>query len=470
MTPPAASAAHHAPLSTAALRVELPRLLRLAGPVVLAELGGMAMGLVDVMMVGRVSAEAIGGVSVGANLFHFVAMFGIGVLLGLDYLISHAFGGGRMREAHRTLVQSLYLCVALTVVLSALLWAAHRWLHLFGIDQEVLPAARAYLATVSIGLLPFLLFVALRRYLQALGLVRAATFALISANLVNVFVNWVLIFGNLGAPALGAAGAAWATTLSRVYMLLVLVASAIWYARREDPELFRVSLAPDLAVLGRIVRLGVPASAQVVLEGGVFTAATLLAAGLDPLSLAAHQIALGAAAFTFMVPLGVASAGAVRVGQALGAGDPRAAEHSGWAALAVGAAFMSCSAAVFTLAPRLVMRAFTDDEAVIATGISLLLVAAVFQLFDGLQVVAAGILRGSGETRVGMIAALVGYWVIGLPVGYALCFTRGMGVQGLWIGLSVGLIVVAIALVAWWRRRIATLLHPGSAAAHRLAS
>jgi len=459
MSSAAASHAHHAPLSLAALRDELPRLLRLAGPVVLAELGGMAMGLVDVMMVGRVGAAAIGAVSVGANLFHFVAMFGIGILLGLDYLVSHAFGGGRMREAHRTLVQSLYLCVVLTVLLSGLLWAAHRWLHVFGIDPAVLPDARAYLATVSFGLLPFLLFVALRRYLQALGLVRAATFALISANLVNLLVNWVLIFGNLGAPAMGAEGAAWATTLSRVYMLVVLVGFALWYARREDPELFRVSLAPDLAVLGRIVRLGAPASVQVVLEGGVFTAATLLAAGLDPLSLASHQIALGAAAFTFMVPLGVASAGAVRVGQALGAGHPRAAERAGWAALAVGAAFMTVSALVFTFAPRLVMRAFTDDQAVIATGVSLLLVAAVFQLFDGLQVVAAGILRGSGETRVAMFAALVGYWVIGLPVGYALCFAGGMGVRGLWIGLSVGLIVVAIALVLWWARRIASLQH-----------
>ena len=462
MSPPAAttSPSHHAPLSLAGLRLELPRLLRLAGPVVLAELGGMAMGLVDVMMVGRVGADAIGAVSVGANLFHFVAMFGVGILLGLDYLVSHAFGGGRMHEAHRTLVQSLHLCLLLTVVLTGLLWAARHWLHLAGIDAAVLPAARAYLATVTPGLLPFLWFVALRRYLQAVGLVRAATFALISANLVNVVVNWVLIFGNLGAPALGAEGAAWATTLSRVYMLGVLTAFVLWHARRHDRALFLVPLWPDFAVLGRIVRLGLPASVQVVLEGGVFTAATLLAAGLDPLSLAAHQIALGAAAFSFMVPLGVASAGAVRVGQALGAGDPRGAERAGWAALAAGAAFMSVAALVFTLAPRLVMRAFTTDEAVIATGIALLGVAAVFQLFDGLQVVGAGILRGSGETRVAMVAAAVGYWGIGLPVGYGLCFRGGLGVRGLWIGLSVGLIVVAVALVAWWARRIASLQHP----------
>lgn len=252
MSPPAttSAASHHAPLSLAGLRLELPRLLRLAGPVVLAELGGMAMGLVDVMMVGRVGADAIGAVSVGANLFHFVAMFGVGILLGLDYLVSHAFGGGRMHEAHRTLVQSLYLCLLLTVVLTGLLWAAQHWLHLAGIDPAVLPDARAYLATVTPGLLPFLWFVALRRYLQAVGLVRAATFALISANLVNVVVNWILIFGNLGAPALGAEGAAWATTLSRVYMLAVLVAFAVWHARRHDRALFRVALRPS-ALAGR---------------------------------------------------------------------------------------------------------------------------------------------------------------------------------------------------------------------------
>ncbi len=441
-------------LSLAGIGGELPQLLRLAVPVVIAELGGMAMGLVDTAMVGRVSAEAIGAVSVGANLFHLISMFGIGILLGLDYLVSHAFGGGRMGEAHRSLVQSLPLCVVLTLVLSGVLWLTHANLHRFGIDAEVLPDARAYLRTVSYGLLPFLLFVALRRYLQATGLVRAVTFALVSANLVNAFANWVLIFGNLGTPALGAEGAAWATTASRVYMLLVLVGFAVWHARREDPALFRTPLRPEPVRLARIIRLGLPAAVQVVLEGGVFTAATILAAGLDPQSLAAHQIALGAAAFSFMVPLGVSSAGAVRVGQALGAGDIRAAGRAGWAALLVGAAFMSCAALVFTLAPRLVMRVFTDEQAVIATGASLLLVAAVFQLFDGLQVVGAGVLRGTGDTRTAMIAALVGYWVLGLPIGYALCFTGGLGVQGLWIGLSIGLIVVAIALVGWWARRI----------------
>jgi MATE family multidrug resistance protein len=440
---------------------ELRPLLRLAGPVVVAELGGMTMGLVDTMMVGRVSAEAIGAVSVGANLFHFVAVAGVGVLLGLDFLVSHAFGGGRLHEAHRSLVQSLYLCLALAAVLSGTLWLAQDNLHLFGIDPSVLPDARAYLRVVTPSMLPLLWFVALRRYLQATNLVRAATFALITANLVNAAVNWVLIFGNLGAPALGAEGAAWATTASRVYMLALLAGFAVWHARRHDRALFRTSLRPDLALLRRILRLGLPASAQVVLEGGVFTAATLLAAGLDPLSLAAHQIALGAAAFSFMVPLGVASAGSVRVGQALGAGDVRAAERSGWAALAVGSAFMTCSALVFMLAPRLVMRVFTDEGAVIATGVSLLFVAAVFQLFDGLQVVAAGILRGTGDTRTAMIAALVGYWGIGLPIGYALCFSGGLGVQGLWVGLSAGLIVVALALVWWWSRRIRTLRAEG---------
>src|SRR5689334_19176977 len=220
-----------APLSLAGLRRELPRLVRLAAPVVVAELGGMAMGLVDVMMVGRVGATAIGAVSVGANLFHFVSMFGVGILLGLDYLIAHAYGGGRMHEAHRTLVQSLYLCVVLSALLTLLLWLVHRNLHLLGIAPAVLPDARAYLGTISIGMLPFLWFVTLRRYLQALGLVRAATFTLISANLINIVVNWMLIFGNLGAPALGAEGSAWATTLSRIYMLLVMAAFTVWHAR-----------------------------------------------------------------------------------------------------------------------------------------------------------------------------------------------------------------------------------------------
>jgi MATE family multidrug resistance protein len=337
------------------------------------------------------------------------------------------------------------------------MWLASSELHRLGIEAAVLPDAVYFLRVVSVSLLPVLLFVAVRRYLQAVGLVRAVMFSAFSANAVNLFVNWVLVFGNLGAPALGARGSAWATTISRVYMFFFLVGYLLWHARHNDPALLRVSLAPDTKRLASLVRLGFPAACQTTLEVGVFTAATLLAARLDPLSLAAHQIALGAAALSFMVPLGVSSAGAVRVGQALGRGDPAAAARAGWTALVLGAAFMCCAALTFVLVPHVVMRIFTSEPAVIAMGISLLAVAAIFQLFDGLQVVASGVLRGTGDTRTAMAASLFGYWVLGLPIGYALCFAAGLGVVGLWVGLSVGLISVAVVLVSVWSLRVKKL-------------
>jgi MATE family, multidrug efflux pump len=438
--------------SARALAGELRPLLRLAGPVVAAEVAWMTMGLVDTMMLGRVSAEAIGAVSIGSHVFFAIAMIGGGILLGLDHVVSHAFGSRRIEEVGRVLVQALYLASGLAIALLVVLHLFTRILPRLGIEPRVLALTIPYLDAVAIGIVPILLFMALRRYLQAIGHVRPIMIAAVSANLVNAGANWVLIFGHLGAPPLGAVGAGWATTIARFYMLLLL-AGVVWlHARREHPEVLRVSRRPDWKILGRIVRLGIPAASQAEAEIGVFTAATLLAGQLDPVSLAAHQIALGAAALSFMVPLGVSSAGAVRVGQKLGGGDRRGAARAGWSALLVGAAFMSLAAAAFVLVPHAIMRVFTNEPPVIATGVALLGVAAVFQLFDGLQVVATGVLRGAGDTRTGMITGIVGYWLIGLPVGAGLCFRAGMGVVGLWVGLSTGLIVVALVLVTVWAR------------------
>ncbi|HZR81288.1 MAG TPA: MATE family efflux transporter [Candidatus Binatia bacterium] len=436
-----------------ALRAELRPLLALAGPVALAEVAWMTMGLVDTMMVGRVSAEAIGAVSIGSNVFFGIATVGGGMLLGLDYVVAHAYGGRRIAEVGRSVVQGLYLAGALAIALTAVLTLATRELPLIGIEPRVLALAMPFLDVARWGLLPLLLFFALRRYLQAIGAVRPILLAAITANVVNAIGNWIFVFGHLGAPALGAIGSAWATTISRFYMLAFIVAFAIAHARRENPEVLRVSLRPDPAILRAIVRLGVPAASQTLAEAGVFTAATLLAGRLDAVSLAAHQIALGAAALAFMVPLGVSSAAAVRVGQALGRKQPSEAARAGWTALLLGGGFMSLSASAFVFLPHAIVRVFTNEPAVISTAVSLLLVAAVFQLFDGLQVVATGVLRGSGDTRTGMVAGLVGFWAVGLPVGAVLAFRAGLGVVGLWIGLSTGLILVASALVAVWARR-----------------
>ena len=441
----------------AGLRSELGPMFRLAWPVATAELGWMAMGLVDLMMVGRVSAEAIGAVSIGSNLFFAVAIFGIGMLLGLDYLIAHALGARRVDDARAALVHGLYLAALLAVVLSALLFALPSQLETFGIQPAVAREAGPYLRALTCSMLPLLLYTAVRRYLQALGLVRAVMVALVSANVVNALVNWILIFGNFGFPALGAEGSGWATCASRVYLLLFLLAYAGWYEHRHgaglalpwrfEPQRFR-----------QLLHLGLPAAVQTVLEVGVFATVTVLAGRLAADQLAAHQIALSAAAFSWMVPLGISSAAAVRVGRAVGRRDAAAAVRAGWTALLLGASFMTCSAIAFVTVPRHIIGVFTSDPTVMQAGVALLAVAAVFQLFDGVQVVATGALRGAADTRTPMLASLVGYWGIGLPLGYALCFAFDVGVIGLWIGLSAALISVATALTAVWSLRTRELV------------
>jgi MATE family multidrug resistance protein len=277
--------------------------------------------------------------------------------------------------------------------------------------------------------------------------------ALVVANLVNVVVNWMLIFGRLGAPALGVAGAAWATVLSRVVMAVFLLIVIVLRGRGRRPGLFETSYGIDLQRMRRLIVLGYPAALQLTLEVGVFAAASALAGWLPAAALAAHQIALNLAGFTFMVPLGIASAGAVRVGHAIGARDGPGAARAGWTALFFGACFMSAAAAIFVLFPGPLIGAFTRDRVVLQIGVGLLGVAAVFQLFDGIQGVGTGILRGLGDTRTPMLWNLAAHWALGLPVAYLLAFRAGLGVIGLWWGLSVGLIICGVALaIVWWHR------------------
>jgi MATE family multidrug resistance protein len=442
----------------------------LALPVVMAELGWMTMGIVDTLMVGRIGPEAIGAVGIGSSLFMTICIFAMGLLLGLDTLVSHAFGAGRFAECHRWLAYgvalSLLLSVPITLVILALSSALSGW----GLDPAVLRLTQPYLDVLAWSIPPLLLYASFRRYLQGMGAVRPVMVALVFANVLNAVVNWILIFGHLGAPAMGVRGSAWATVVARIVMAAVLFAVIVYRERSlvssqliARPErshgfsLRRFLSNIDMAPMRRLLTLGLPAASQVTLEVGVFAAATALAGRLAPAALAAHQIAVNLAALTFMVPLGIASAGAVRVGHAVGRRDRNGAARSGWTAILFGLSFMSCAAAAFLFFPRALIGAFTRDPAVLAIGVSLLFVAALFQLFDGVQAVSTGTLRGLGDTRSPMLWNLAGHWFIGLPLGYTLCFVLGFGVVGLWWGLSTGLIICGIALVIVWSRRVGAL-------------
>ena len=439
-------------MSFALSRPALRDTVRLALPVVTVQVGLMLMGVVDTIMVGRVGAAALAAVAIGNMYFFVLTIFGIGVLLALDPVVSQAVGAGDEPAIARAVQRGLVIALAVSAVVSLALLGAGPVLRLARQPAEVVPDATAYAYASIPGTLPFFAFVVCRQTLQALRRMRPIVVTIVLANVVNVLFNWVLIFGNLGAPALGAVGSGWASTLARWVGAVALVAAA-WPTLRP---LLRPLRPEALAVrpLLRMVRLGLPVGVQQMLEAAAFGVVALLMGTIGTVEVAAHQVAINLASLTFMVPLAVGAAAAVTVGRAVGAGDMHAARRAAVAALVVGTGFMCASASAFLLVPGLFARLYTTDAAVLALAASLIPIAGVFQIADGLQAVAAGVLRGAADTRLPLVLNLVGFWMLGMPVSVYLAFRAGYGPQGLWWGLVVGLAAVAVLLLVRMRLRL----------------
>ena len=447
-------------ISLHAIRRELRPTIRLALPLVLAEIGWMSMGIVDTVMVGHLpdSARAIGSVSISSNLFNVLGFFGSGVLMGLDTLVAQAFGAGKREDCHRSLINSIYLGLAMTPLLMIPVWYFAPLLSLLRIEPQVSALAVPYMKALAFGLFPLLLYFAVRRCLQAMNMAQPIAFALVTANIINTLFNWILIYGKWGAPEMGVVGSGWSTAISRVYLAAVLVGYLLWYDYRHRTELLKTPVNIDFRRISSLIALGLPAAVQITLEIGVFALATALIGRLGAVALASHQIALNTIALTYMVPLGISSAAAVRVGHAIGRGKPESAGHAGYTAIFLGAAFMTLAGIGLLVFPRWIALVYTPDEAIIHSTSLLLIAGAAFQLFDGIQTVATGALRGAGDTRTPMFCHFTAYWIIGLPLGAWLCFRRGWGAFGIWSGLSLALILIGIVLLIAWRRTVRRLM------------
>ncbi|MBI2605290.1 MAG: MATE family efflux transporter [Deltaproteobacteria bacterium] len=428
-------------------------LAKLALPVSVSYLASMAMNIVDTIFVGRLGPTELGGVSLGNAVFSVFMVFGIGVLSGLDFFISRDFGARRFGETKRWFVNGLAVAAGFALPCVALMWKADLLFAAFGIEAAVTEQAMQYLRTLSVSLLPFLLFMVLRQYLQAFGVASPVMLVLIAANVLNAVANWVLIYGKFGFPAMGVRGSATATIVARAFILVVLFAYLAGWSRRSGYGGLFSGVKLARAPIRQILALGAPAGFQMLLEVGVFATATFLAGKLGAVPLAAHQIVLQIASLTFMIPLGISTAASVLVGRAIGAGDHRLAARRGWNAFAVGVALMGCVGLLLFSIAGPAVRVFTDQAPVLAAGAALMPIVAFFQVFDATQVIGAGALRGAGSTKASMLANLFGHWFVGLPLGAAICFGFGWGLRGIWIGLSLGLIVVALVLVAVWRRK-----------------
>jgi multidrug resistance protein, MATE family len=433
-------------------RTEIRPMLRLAAPLAMAELGWMAMGFVDTIMAGRLGAAAIGAGSLGSMLFYPIVICGTGMLAGMDTLVSQSYGAKDDAACRRTLVQGLWIAVGIAPIVALLLALTVPLLHAVGTNPRVMELLGPFVHALLWGVLPLLFYTAFRRYLQARDIVKPITFAVVSANLLNFAGNWLFMYGNWGAPRLGLEGSGYSTSLSRVYIAAVLLIAVLRHERRSANPRLRISHRPQWTLIRRLLALGFPSAMQILAEGAVFGIVTVMAARFDEVSLAAHSIAVNVISITFMVPLGISSAAAVRVGQAVGRKSPQGIAVSGWTALLLGAGFMSAAGLALAFIPRWIARLYTSEAAVIAAGAALLRIAALFEIFDGLQVVATGALRGLGDTRTPALAHLAGYWLLGMPVAWALCFTYSWGVTGIWVGLTSALIAIGLVLLTAWHR------------------
>jgi MATE family multidrug resistance protein len=419
---------------------ELAGLWRLALPLALAQMGQALMGLVDTAVLGRLSAEAQAAAGLGNSFTFTVSYFGMGVMLALDPLVAQAVGAKDGARARTWLWQGVWLALTVSVPLVAATAVLPEALTPFGVEPRLAAGAGAYVRWRLPGVPLLLLFIGARSYLQGVGRPAATFWAMVLANVANLALDVLLVFGAGPMPPMGVTGAAIATTVCTGLQLAVLLLAL----GPAPPGTVRL---PDGAKLKQAGALGLPIGLHFLAESGLFSLAGVLAGRMGAQAVAAHQVVLTAASVTFCVATGIGSAAATRVGWGVGARDRGAARRAGFTAFGSVAVFMCFTSVLFLSFPRALGALLSNDGAVIDVVVTLFVVAAVFQVSDGVQAVGAGALRGAGDTHFTLWANLVGHWAIGLPVAVLLGVKGRLGVVGLWWGLSAGLTAVAVALL-----------------------
>ncbi len=473
MPPDATSSAPAALAGHPNWRAEVVATAQLAAPIVIANLGQIAINTTDVLLMGWLGPDALAAGALGTNTLFAIVVGALGVVIAVSPLAAHAIGAHDTRAANRALHAGLWASAFLSLPAGVLVWLSPDALAWLGEPPETVAMTRTYLQSLVWSLLPFLAFAALRAYIAAFQRPTAGTVVMLAGIVVNALLAYGLMFGRWGLPAMGLVGAGIATSIGNALMALTLAVFVMvdpqFRSRRPFAGLWRFPAAETR----ELMRVGAPIGGAMALEVGIFAAAAMMMGLIGMAELAANQIALQMAAFTFMIPMGIGQAATVRVALAAGRGDARAAAAAGWAAITLGVAVIALAALAMWTWPERLVGLFVDpshpDTAeVAALAVSFLIVAAAFQLVDATQGIAVGALRGLRDTRVPMAVAVFGYWVIGAPLGLLLAFPAGLRGIGIWIGLAGGLAIVSVLLLWRWQRltsRAIAQLRSDSAAA-----
>jgi multidrug resistance protein, MATE family len=453
----------HRHLDYKALQTELQACLQLAIPLVGAQLSQAANGFVDTLMMGLLGTQALAAGGLGSATFLTLYIISTGIISAVSPLVAEAHGAGEPDRVRQVAVQGIWLALLLAIPLTLIIWHVDTLMPYLGQDSTNIALAKTYLRAIALGILPALGFVALEHVVAALSQPRPIMGIMLMGTVFNVGANYVLMFGKLGFPALGLAGIGLATSITYWLMFVALVLYILSQPSLNQYRILQQMLDFNYNTFKEVVQTGIPIGLLATFESGLFIVTTFLMGVLGTTVLAAHQIALRSASMTFMVTLGIAYATTVRVGQLSGQNNLSGARLAGFVGMGVGALFMAAMGLLFWLSPRAVVALYIDinnpaNADVIRSAIALLGVAAIFQVFDGIQAIAAGALRGLKDTRIPMLIGIVSYWGLGLTSGWLLGLRLNFGGVGLWLGLAIGLAIASIVLS--WRFRYLTTDSP----------
>jgi len=429
------------------------RTLSLAVPIISGHIGQMLMGLVDSVLVGRVGVVPLGACAFANTLLSVPLVFGFGVMSGVSVRASHSHGGGRLREAGESVRGGFAVALMISVPVLLALYGILPRIGIFGQPAAVNDAVGGYLIICGWSLVPVFFTCVSKNFCEALGRPWEPFWIMLAGVLLNALLAWILIFGKCGAPAMGLEGAAVATLLARIAVMAAMFAYPALSRRLRDAWPCAWFAGGVWASTKRILAIGLPSGGLHLVEVSGFAFGSLMMGWIGVIPLAAHQIAITCAATTFMVPLGLSQAVCVRVGQARGAGKTERFRPIIFGALGLAVAFMSVFVVVFMICGQSIAGWFVTDPAVVSLTAQLLLIAGIFQIFDGIQVLSSGALRGFEDTRMPMFIGVLSYWIVALPVSWFAGFVLGWGARGVWFGFVVGLAVAAAALLSrvLWR-------------------